>query len=124
MTGVDVIDNLIDITNGATPIVSPSFSNEEAIINYVYAEPGVFSSLDGIDELMKDNLISAVYQYKSFGSEIKSSNYSSDRPVGFLIKASDKESLRSKISEINKRIKVLDEDGHDIMRHDIFEGVI
>lgn len=124
MSNIDVIDNLIDITIGITPDVNPRPSNEEALINYIYADKGVFAGIEGVDELISKGIISAVFQYKQLGSEIKSSNYSSDRPAGVLIKAQDESSLKAKVTEANRILKIIDENGHDIMRHDIFENSI
>lgn len=120
MCGVDVIDNLIDITLGKQPLVMPKPKKEYAVINYVYTTPGTFSSMENIESLLVEGLIEEVYQYKPFGSKITSSNYSSDRPVGFLIKGETREGLQNKTKEINGRIRILDERGRDIMRHDIF----
>lgn len=120
MVGVDVIDNLLDITMGKKPHINPVPSDEYALINYVYTSPGKFTSIQNLDELQKQGYITAAYQYKPFGAEIKSSNYSSDRPIGFLIKGKSPEEVKAKIEHINNRIAVLDEDGRDIMCHDIF----
>lgn len=122
MVGVDIIENLLDITFGGDPDIEAHPSNEKAIIKYVYAAPGVFSSIQGLESLEHGGYISATYRYKPFGSRINSSDYSSDRPVGFLIKAKTDEELEQKIAFINSHIKLLDEAGNDIMRHDIFEG--
>ena len=122
MVGVDIIENLLDITFGNNPNIEARPSKEKAVIKYVYAEPGIFSGVENLAELENEGYISATYQYKPFGTQINSSNYSSDRPIGFLVKAEDNDCLNKKIESINKRIKILDENGTDIMRHDIFEG--
>lgn len=121
MCDVDVIEILLDITFGKKPDINPNFSKEKAIINYVYANPGVFTSIENIKGLAEKGFITASYQYKPFGSEILSSNYSSDRPIGFLIKAPTKEELITKVDYVNKNIRILDEKGNDIMRHDLFK---
>lgn len=120
MVGVDVIDNLLDITFGLTPNISVDISALNAVINYVYTKPGKFTAIEGLEGLVADGYISASYQYKPFGSEIKSANYSSDRPIGFLIKAESDKQLEEKIAVVNNRIRILNEDGNDIMCHDIF----
>lgn len=121
MVGVDIIENLLDITFGKEPDIETRPSKEKAIIKYVYAEPGVFSGIENLYELQSNGYISETYQYKPFGTKIYSSNYSSDRPIGFLVKGKDKNDLAEKLAHINKSIKILDENGVDIMRHDIFE---
>lgn len=122
MVKVDIIENLLDITFGLVPDIEAKPCLDKAVIKYVYTEPGVFSCIQNLEELKTDGYITDIYQYKPFGAEIKSSNYSSDRPVGFLLRGLSDEELNQKISHINSRIKILDENGNDIMRHDIFEG--
>lgn len=122
MVKVDIIENLLDITFGLKPEIEAKPCSDKAVIKYVYAEPGIFSDIQNLEELMANGYITDVYQYKPFGTEIKSSNYSSDRPVGFLLRGASEEELAQKVSHINAHIKILDENGKDIMRHDIFEG--
>ncbi|MDE5759225.1 MAG: hypothetical protein K2H85_11515, partial [Allobaculum sp.] len=120
MVGFDVIENLLDITFGEKPKIHVEASKENAIIKYVYTYPGIFSKIENLDKLHSDGYIMATYQYKPYGTKISSSNYSSDRPVGFLIKGKDKYELKKKIDYINQHISILDENGLDIMRHDFF----
>lgn len=122
MVKVDIIENLLDITFGLKPDIEAKPSTDKAVIKYVYAEPGIFSGIQNLEELKANGYITDVYQYKPFGTEIKSSNYSSDRPVGFLLRGKSEEELSQKVNYINSRVKILDENGKDIMRHDIFEG--
>ncbi len=120
MVGVDIIDNLLDITFGYEPDIHPDPSTDKAAILYVYAKPGQFTSIENLDTLMSEGLITEYYQYKSFGTPILSSNYSSDRPLGFLIRGKDESELTDKISRVNDSIRVLNENGEDIMCHEIF----
>lgn len=122
MVGVDIIENLLDITFSKSPDIDSVPSDEAAVIKYVYASPGKFMGMEGVERMVKEGYISAVYQYKPFGVEITSSNYSSDRPVGFLIKGGDNGELKRKIDVINRNVRILNEDGNDIMCHDIFSA--
>jgi len=120
MVGVDIIENLLDVTFGKKPDIIINQSKDKAAILYVYARPGIFSAIENLDLLVKQGFITEYYQYKPFGAPILSSNYSSDRPVGFLIRGKDDKELSDKIAEINNTIKILNENGDDIMCHDIF----
>jgi len=120
MVGVDVIENLLDITFLKDPDINVVPSEEAGVINYVYANAGRFMGLEGVERMIEDGYISAVYQYKPFGAEIVSSKYSSDRPVGFLVKGRDRDELSRKLNVINRNVMILDENGRDIMCHDIF----
>ncbi len=121
MVGVDIIDNLLDVTFGKDPDIITNPSKDKAAILYVYARPGVFASIGNLETLMNDGLITEYYQYKPFGTQILSSNYSSDRCVGFLIRAKDDMELNKKIEIVNNTISILNENGEDIMCHDIFK---
>lgn len=121
MVQVDVIENLLDITEGKMPNITPKPSKQFAIINYVYTKPGIFTGIKNIEDLKKSGYISDFYQYKIFGAEIRSSNYSSDRPCGFLVKADTREEMKAKIRYIDQKLQVINENGDDIMRHGIYE---
>lgn len=120
MTGVDIIENLLDITVGEEPDILPKKKGEYAAIMYTYAHPGIFNGIDGISDLQDKGIISDLFLYKPFGSTINSSNYSSDRPLGILLKAKSEKELDDKIKLVNESVKILDEAGNDIMRHEIF----
>ena len=120
MTGVDVIENLLDITMGVDPDIQPKKKGRSAAILYAYAQPGIFNTVDGIDALQDKGIVDDMFLYKPYGSMINSSNYSSDRPLGLLIKAADEDELTEKIAVTNDTVKIMDENGNDIMRHEIF----
>ena len=53
-------------------------------------------------------------------SIIEKSTTSSDRVAGFLVVGNDEEEVNKKMNEANSQLKVLNENGDDIMRHDLF----
>lgn len=120
MVGVDVIENLLDITEGKKPDIIANPSKEFACVNYIYCRPGIFCSIENKEMLEKQGYISQFYVYKDFGTQILSSNYSSDRPAGFLVKASTQEELNEKIKYVDGHIKILNDKHEDIMRHGIY----
>ncbi|MCM1141009.1 MAG: ATP-grasp domain-containing protein [Muribaculum sp.] len=120
MVGVDIIDNLLDITFGNDPDITPTPSNDKAAILYAYANPGKFTAIGNLDGLLENGTITEFYQYKIFGSQILSSNYSSDRPLGFLLRGKDEKELSDKVATVNETIQILDDNGNDIMCHEIF----
>lgn len=120
MVGVDIIENLLDITFGNEPDINPVPSKDKAAILYAYAYPGEFNAIGNLDGLLENGTITEFYQYKTFGSKILSSNYSSDRPVGFLLRGKDEKELCNKVCVVNETIQILNENGEDIMCHEIF----
>lgn len=121
MTGVDVIENLLDITMGIEPDIIPKKKGSSAAILYAYSQPGIFNAVEGIKSLQEKGMVTDMFLYKPYGAMINSSNYSSDRPLGLMIKAKDEKELSEKISVVNENVKILDETGNDIMRHEIFQ---
>lgn len=120
MVGVDIIENLLDITFGNEPNINPTPSKDKAAILYAYAYPGEFTAIGNLEDLLENGAITEFYQYKTFGSKIQSSNYSSDRPIGFLLRGKDEKELSDKVTTVNETIQILDENGNDIMCHEIF----
>ena len=54
--------------------------------------------------------------------EIHGANTSGDRPAGYLCSAKTKEELEQKVSYIDSNIKVISNDGRDIMMHDLLRN--
>jgi len=120
ISGVNIFENLLDITFGIAPNLDIKNSNKLATINYVYAKRGVFTGVKNLDFMKHQNIICDYYFYKLIGSDILSSDISSDRPVGFLIVADSEEDLNNKVKKVDSTIQVLNEMNEDIMVHDLY----
>jgi len=121
LTGVDIIDNLIDITEGNVPNVEPSPKNIHAAVCYLYTKPGKVIEIKNFEQLKQEGVVVDTFYYKTFGTEIRASQYSSDRPAGFLITAETADVLQSKIEYVDDHLKILNESGIDIMLHGLFK---
>ena len=53
-------------------------------------------------------------------SIIEKSDTSSDRVAGFLVVGDSAEEVTEKLKYANSQLQVLDRNGNDIMRHDLF----
>lgn len=120
LSGVDIMKVYVDRILGAYPLVSPSKQVEYATMNYVYCYNGKYISIEGIDKMLKDNIIVEYFQYKTFGSEIKNHQTSSDRVIGFMCVANSMEEMKNKLQKADNLLKILDESGNDIMIHSIY----
>jgi len=120
LTGVNIIQNLLDITYGKKPDLKIKMKNKYASICFVYAKAGVFCGIKNIEELKKQKIVHDYYCYKSIGMEITKAEYSSDRPAGFFVIANSETELKSKINFIDENIQVLNEKGEDIMIHGLY----
>lgn len=120
IAGVDIMKIYVDLILGLTPEVSPIRKINYALMNYVYCEPGIFSSLKNCDALKESGIIDDWFQYKAYGTEITKSENSGDRPLGFFITAQTKEELSNKLSTVDRSLQVIDDKGRDIMLHGIY----
>jgi len=111
LSGVNIISAFVDLVFGIKPVVEPKKQISYASLNYVYCNKGIFDKLAGFADYIN-------FQYKSSGAEIVSDKISSDRAAGFLLTANTREELLEKTAFTSRRIKVLDNLGRDIARHD------
>ena len=119
-SGFDVIESVIDLTLGKKPRVEPRAPKYKYFINeHVYCYPGRFDRLEGFDELRAEGILVDYYPYKTKGAIFETVSNSGDRVVGFTIVGNSKEEITKKHIAVNERMKVLDDEGRDIARHDL-----
>lgn len=117
LTGVNVIENLLDITFGKKPKILELEPNLHASIVYIYSRPGIFSGLTYAEELKKQKIIQDYFYYKSIGMIVNKAETSSDRVAGYFVKDTNRERLKEKIRYTDSCLTVLNENGEDIMIH-------
>lgn len=119
-SGVDVIGATLDITLGQTPDLSPKFERHNIVVNdFVYCKLGVFDHFEGFEELEKEGVINEFHPVRLKGTQMSGVTSSSDRIAGMNIVADTLEEYNAKREKINASVKVIDENGEDIMRHDL-----
>jgi len=119
-SGFDVISAVVDLTLGNKPVLNAIAPESEYVVNeFIYCSPGKFKELKGFEELKNEGVISDYYLFKWVGAEFDTIENSGDRVAGFTLKANSMEELRSKHETAVKGMKVLDENGKDIMRKDL-----
>lgn len=120
VSGFDVVGAVADITLGIKPHYEKKDIRKEYIINeFLYCNPGVFDHLEGFEELLADGIITEYFQLKTKGVEFKEINSSGDRVAYFTVQAYSREEALAKHAEANKRIKAVDAEGKDLIRHDL-----
>ncbi len=119
-SGVDIMNVYVRMVMGEKPSVNPQRLVNNASMSFVYCTPGVFSKICGFDELVAQGVIKYYYTYKMPGCEIVKSNTSSDRVAGFMIVGDSLQDVKQKIEYANSQLKVLDENGNDIMNHNLY----
>lgn len=121
LSGVDIMKVYVEMVMGKKPHVEPQKQWNNAIMSYVYCKPGEFVSLKGFKELESSGDIESYFTYRMAPSTIAKSDTSSDRVAGFLIVGDSEAEVNMKLQRANENLAVLDKDGEDIMRHDLFK---
>lgn len=124
VTGFDPIKAIIDLTLGIIPHYEQSLITPKYLIDeYVYCKPGVFDHLEGAEELKKMKIITDFYLFKWKGYKFDEISNSGDRVAGFTIQDKSFEGLLGKHEKAYNTFKVIDNNGYDIMRHDILKSL-
>lgn len=119
ISGVDIMKVYVDRILGAKPTVNPKKKAKYATMNYVYCNNGMFVRIEGREEIRKNKLIVADFQYKMENNLITKHETSGDRVMGYLVVADSLEEMAEKIKTIDNSLKIIDDKGNDIMIHNI-----
>lgn len=118
--GFDVIKAVIDLTVGEKPKVELSAPEAKYIVNdFIYCEPGVYDHLEGFEELRQQGILTDYYSLRPKGMRVQGVSSSSDRVAGMTVVANSLEEFNKKHRLIVDSVKVVAEDGTDMMRHDL-----
>lgn len=121
LSGVNIMEVYVKMVMGDKPKVAPAKQYNNAIMSYIYCYPGVYESVEGLDELKTKGVILDYFIYRGPNSVIEKSNTSSDRAAGFLVVGDSQEEVENKLAEANAVLRVLNDKGEDFMRHDLFQ---
>ena len=119
ISGVDIMKVYVDRILGAKPTVNPRKMVRYATMNYVYCNNGMFVRIEGREEIRKNKLIVADFQYKMENNLITKHETSGDRVMGYLVVADTLQEMAEKIKTIDNTLKIIDDKGNDIMIHNI-----
>ncbi len=121
LSGVNIMEVYVKMVMGDKPKVAPAKQYNNAIMSYIYCYPGVYESVEGLDELKAKGVILDYFIYRGPNSVIEKSNTSSDRAAGFLVVGDSQEEVENKLAKANSALCVLNDKGEDFMRHDLFQ---
>lgn len=119
ISGVDIMKVYVDLILGAKPSVNPEKKVKYATMNYVYCNNGLFVRIEGREEIRKNKLIVADFQYKMENNVITKHETSGDRVMGYLVVADSLEEMAEKIKTVDNTLKIIDDKGNDIVIHNI-----
>ena len=119
-TGFDVIEAVIDLTEGKKPHLQKNDDRPKMIVNeFLYCEEGIFDHLEGFDELKEDGTIADYYLLKWKGVQFNEISSSGDRVAWITFFSDSVEELEIKHSKAVNRLRVIDSLGKDMLRHDL-----
>ncbi|MDO5309845.1 MAG: ATP-grasp domain-containing protein [Planctomycetia bacterium] len=122
--GFDVVKAVVDLTLGQRPHVELQPSVSPLIMNdYLYCKPGIFEKLEGFEELKIEGYLADYYQFKNPGAEFTTVASSGDRVAAYTIHAQSLEDLVAKHNVVRNRVKALDVNGEDLIRHDLIADI-
>ena len=121
LSGVDIMKVYVQMIMGGKPTVTPHKEWEYAYMNYVYCYPGTFKCLNNFKEMQEQGVIHSYFTYKMPNAIIEKSSVSSDRVAGFLIVGNSKQEVNEKLKHANSCLQIINSEGKDMMRHDLFD---
>ena len=122
-SGFDVIKAVVDLTLGEKPHFEGLKPKAKYLLNeFIYCKEGVFDHLEGFEELKERNVIDDYYLFKWKGAAFSTVENSGDRVGAFTVCAQTEDELWEKHNIAAANIKVIGENGEDIMRHDLLVG--
>ena len=89
---------------------------------HIYTNGGVFTSIEGLEDLQLRGIIDEYVLTKPFGVTTGSPKSSSDRVASVFISASSKEELGKRVYEAISQIRVLDEKGEDMLFRGMYKN--
>lgn len=118
--GFDVIKAVVDLTMGQFPHLETRPAENKYIVNeFIYCKPGVFDHLENFEELKQEGILSDYFLFKWRGAVFDTIANSGDRVAGFTVQADTLPEVYQKHQEAVSRLKVINTQGEDMMRHDI-----
>ena len=121
VTGFNVLRANLDSMLGEKPQVCLKPTGKYYSRCHLYVTGGCFSSIEGVDELLKNGTLDEFILTKSFGTIVNPPKSSSDRVASLLFKADSQEELYDNIKKSIDSIKVLNNNGEDILCRDMYQ---
>lgn len=117
----DVIKAVVDLTLGEFPHVEQAgMSRKYFASEFIYCNAGIFDHIEGEQALLDEGVLCDFYTFRSPGTAFDGTVHSSgDRVAGYSMIAQTREELERKHEAAVNRLKVIDVNGADMMRHEL-----
>ena len=120
VTGFNVLKANLESMLGEVPEVKISDSGKCYSRCHIYLTGGKFKAIEGLDELVNNGIIKEYILTRPYGVTVNSPTSSSDRVGSIFIEAKNQSDLDSKVKTAISTLKVLDENGKDILKRDMY----
>jgi len=124
VSGFDVIRAVVDLTLGQKPHVELAQPESRYIANeFIYCRDGVFDHLENFEQLKQAGILSEYFLFTWKGAVFDGIENSGDRVGGFTVQADDLETIVHKHNIAAQQLRVMDDQGQDMMRHDLLSDL-
>lgn len=121
VSGINPMKAIVDLSLGENKLINISRTKRYYHMNYVYCNPGKIREFCGFDEAKSKGLIDDYFYYKTPGMLIEKIENSSDRAAGYMVSGETVEELLHREKKAEEMIKVISEDGKNIIRGMLYE---
>lgn len=121
ISGFDSLEASIDSFLGNPVHVEMHAPAFFSMTNTVYAKPGTFERVEGVDALVAKGIIDQFLPYKTQGMVLGNDMSTRSRIGAFLVTGPDMETVRTRLAQAIEHLEVYDIDDNKIMRKDMFE---
>ncbi len=123
LTGFNILGAAINAYFGTTtPVITRATQGMMATI-IIYAKPGVFSHMTGVQALIDSGVIHELHLYRSPGSAIADDMSTRARIGAFLLKGQNRGEIQQKLRQALLSLEVFTDKGEAVMRKDIYAAV-
>lgn len=118
-SGIDIIKYTVDCFENKSINIAPHLINGIVVNEFIYCKEGVFDHLENFDKCVEDNMLYSYDLLKTKGSKTSSACSSGDRIAAITYLAESKKDYICKHNKVIDLIKVIDNNGEDIMMHEL-----
>jgi biotin carboxylase len=125
LTRFDIIDSVISSYLGEIVDISNIRKPEENVsVVHLYANGGKLSHVEGLAELVADDVVTDYYMHKTQGMVLGGDDLAScNRVLGAIICGSSKDEIQKKIRQMIDRVKIVSTDGVDVLNRIVFNSI-
>ncbi len=121
VSGFDALDAAIDSFLGIPVTVRLQQPQIYLMTNTIYAHPGTFDRVEGVQALLDEGIIEQFLPYRTRGMVVGHDMSTRSRIGAFLVSGPDMPTVRHRLKQAVERLRVYDSQGRDILRRDLFQ---